>query len=72
MWVWQDELAVGGIERGERNVALDTIYSLAAALQVPVRELFPGLAPALVPRVELFGPEHRWGSCDDATARLAS
>ncbi len=31
---------VGGIERGERNVALENIVKLARALSVPPRELF--------------------------------
>jgi transcriptional regulator with XRE-family HTH domain len=31
---------VGGIERGERNVALENIVKLAKALSVPPRELF--------------------------------
>jgi transcriptional regulator with XRE-family HTH domain len=31
---------VGGIERGERNVALENIAKLAKALAVPSRELF--------------------------------
>lgn len=32
---------VGGIERGERNVALDNIHALAATLGVPPSNLFP-------------------------------
>lgn len=35
---------IGGIERGERNVALDNIVKLAAALGVPVGDLFSGIA----------------------------
>lgn len=32
---------IGSVERGERNVSLDAIYALAAALRVHVTELFP-------------------------------
>ena len=35
-----DRTYVGGIERCERNVALDNIHRLAEALDVPVREVF--------------------------------
>ncbi len=35
---------VSSIERGQRNVALDNIYELAHALDVPVTELFVTLA----------------------------
>ena len=31
---------VGSVERGERNISLDAIYALAAALDVAVAELF--------------------------------
>jgi DNA-binding XRE family transcriptional regulator len=31
---------VGGVERGERNVALENIVRLATALSVPPKELF--------------------------------
>lgn len=31
---------VSSVERGERNIALDNIHELAAALDVPVTELF--------------------------------
>ena len=34
---------VGGIERGERNPALVNIGRIAAALKVPLAELFSGL-----------------------------
>jgi transcriptional regulator with XRE-family HTH domain len=33
---------VSSLERGQRNVGLDNILALAAALQVPPSELFPG------------------------------
>lgn len=36
-----DRSYVGGVERGERNVALDNVYRLARALQVHPSELFP-------------------------------
>ncbi len=35
-----DRSYIGGVERGERNVSLINIYKIAAALGVPVRELF--------------------------------
>lgn len=35
---------VGGIERGERNVALLNIIKLARALKIPIAELFRGNA----------------------------
>ena len=35
-----DRTYVGGVERGERNVSLVNIERLAAALGVPIRELF--------------------------------
>ena len=31
---------LGSVERGERNVALENIHALAAALQVPIKQLF--------------------------------
>lgn len=37
-----DRTYVGGVERGERNVSLVNIHKLAAALGVPVTELFNG------------------------------
>lgn len=36
-----DRSYVGGVERGERNVALDNVYPLVRALQVHPSELFP-------------------------------
>ena len=38
-----DRTYVGGIERGERNVALVNIEKLAAALKISVSELFRGV-----------------------------
>lgn len=35
-----DRTYVGGVERGERNVSLVNIERLAAAVGVPIRELF--------------------------------
>jgi transcriptional regulator with XRE-family HTH domain len=35
-----DRTYIGGIERGERNVSLVNIQKIAAALGVPIRELF--------------------------------
>ena len=35
-----DRTYIGGIERGERNVGLVNIQKIAAALGVPLRELF--------------------------------
>lgn len=35
-----DRSYVGQVERGERNVSLDNIYRLAAAISVDARELF--------------------------------
>ena len=35
-----DRTYIGGIERGERNVSLVNIEKIAAALSIPVRELF--------------------------------
>jgi transcriptional regulator with XRE-family HTH domain len=34
---------VGGVERGERNVALENIVKLASALSVRTRDLFDSL-----------------------------
>ena len=31
---------VGGVERGERNIALENIVKLAKALSIPTRDLF--------------------------------
>ena len=38
-----DRSYVGGIERGERNVALVNIEKIAKALQIPVTQLFRGV-----------------------------
>jgi transcriptional regulator with XRE-family HTH domain len=38
-----DRTYVGGIERGERNVALVNIEKIAKALRIPVSELFRGV-----------------------------
>lgn len=38
-----DRTYVGGIERGERNVALVNIEKLAVALKISVSELFRGV-----------------------------
>jgi transcriptional regulator with XRE-family HTH domain len=35
-----DRTYIGGVERGERNISLINIYKIAAALDVPVKELF--------------------------------
>lgn len=40
-----DRSYYGGIERGERNVALENIAAIAKALDVPIRELFPSEEP---------------------------
>lgn len=32
---------IGSVERGERNLSLDSIYALAGALRIHVSELFP-------------------------------
>lgn len=37
-----DRTYIGGVERGERNISLLNIHAIAAALGVPVRELFNG------------------------------
>ncbi len=38
-----DRTYVGGIERGERNVALVNIEKIATALRIPVAQLFRGV-----------------------------
>jgi transcriptional regulator with XRE-family HTH domain len=35
-----DRTYIGGIERGERNVALVNIEKIAAALRIPIAQLF--------------------------------
>jgi transcriptional regulator with XRE-family HTH domain len=37
-----DRTYVGGVERGERNISLVNIYRIAAALGIPVKDLFNG------------------------------
>ena len=38
-----DRTYMGGIERGERNVAVLNIYKIAHGLRVPVAKLFEGI-----------------------------
>ena len=38
-----DRTYIGGIERGERNVALVNIEKIAKALEIPLLELFRGV-----------------------------
>jgi transcriptional regulator with XRE-family HTH domain len=38
-----DRTYIGGIERGERNVALVNIEKIAKALQIPITQLFRGI-----------------------------
>ena len=38
-----DRTYIGGIERGERNVALVNIEKIARALEIPLPELFRGV-----------------------------
>ena len=38
-----DRTYLGGIERGERNVALVNIEKIARALRIPLSELFRGV-----------------------------
>lgn len=37
-----DRTYIGSVERGERNISLINIHLIAAALDVPVKELFNG------------------------------
>lgn len=37
-----DRTYVSGVERGRRNPTLEVLYRLADALEVEVRDLFPG------------------------------
>ena len=37
-----DRTYVSGVQRGRRNPTLDVLYRLADALEVEVRDLFPG------------------------------
>ena len=38
-----DRTYIGGIERGERNVALVNIEKIAGALKIPIAQLFRGV-----------------------------
>jgi transcriptional regulator with XRE-family HTH domain len=38
-----DRTYIGGIERGERNVALVNIEKIASALHIPIAQLFHGV-----------------------------
>ena len=38
-----DRTYIGGIERGERNVALVNIEKIAEALRIPIAQLFRGV-----------------------------
>jgi transcriptional regulator with XRE-family HTH domain len=38
-----DRTYIGGIERGERNVALVNIEKIAKALKIPIAQLFRGV-----------------------------
>jgi transcriptional regulator with XRE-family HTH domain len=38
-----DRSYVGGVERGERNVALVNIEKIAGALKIPIAQLFRGV-----------------------------
>jgi transcriptional regulator with XRE-family HTH domain len=40
-----DRTYIGGIERGERNVALVNIEKIAKALRISLLELFRGVLP---------------------------
>lgn len=45
-WVGMTRTSVTNIERGRQKVQLDTLYDIAAALEVPARDLLPPAAVA--------------------------
>lgn len=58
---------VGSVERGERNISIDNVYKLAAALGADVRDLFapldviPPTPPARASRVARSPRTHKVG-----------